>query len=118
MTENVLATPISQNPEIRRTADYRVYYANQNRIRVTNADVQLFFGQLVDDPPGSATHINEESVAVIIGPAGAKLLALALATAVASYEQQFGEIQVPGDALQKAEETRKAVMEASRRQGK
>lgn len=115
MTENVLVTQANPTPEVRRPADYRVHYANQNRVRITQSDIQLFFGQLVDHPPGTAQQVNEESVSVIVSPANAKLLVMALSSALAAYEAQFGEIQVPQASLQRAEEIRKAVLDAAQR---
>jgi hypothetical protein len=116
MPEEVLVTA---NPTaIHRPADYRVYYSNLSRLRLTNADIQIFFGLAIDSPPGTATIVNEEALSVVLTPVNAKLLLLALSSALAAYEVQFGPIPIPQDAAQKAEEIRKAVLEAAQRLAK
>jgi hypothetical protein len=82
-----------------RSPDYRVFYANQSRLRMAQADFQLYFGLLTDDPNALGTFTNEEILSVIVGPQHAKVIALNLMAAVNTYEAVFGEIQLAPDAI-------------------
>ncbi len=62
------------------------------------ADIQMFFGQLSDDPEKPGKFHNEESLSVILTPTNAKLLAVGLASALGAYEAQFGEVKLPIEA--------------------
>ena len=111
--KDVVVTPGNQTPTIRRAPDYKVYYANQSRARMSGSDIQVFFGMLVDEP-GTTNLFNDEMMSVILAPQHAKLVALAFTAVIQAYESQFGEIKLPEGMQQRADEVRIALLEAAR----
>ena len=68
-------------------------YANFHHISWSLVDVRIQFGQLIPDPPASKNFVSQERAAVTIAWQRAKLLAIALADLVKSYESVNGEIK-------------------------
>jgi hypothetical protein len=100
-------------PTVRRAPDYKVYYANQSRMRMSNSDFQLFFGMLVDEP-GSESLFNDEMLSVLLAPSHAKLVAQGLTAAIEAYELQFGEIKLPADSVKLSQTIHSQILEAAR----
>ena len=117
MAEPKIVTTLGDKPAtIRRTPDYKTYYTNQSRMRLSATEVQIFFGILTDEPPGSETNFNDEMMSVILPPQHAKILARGLATAIEAHELQFGEIKLPENLQRFIESTNAQIMDFVKQQ--
>jgi hypothetical protein len=70
--------------------DLKPVYANMAFISQTPVEMVLDFAQVLPRTPRGAVVSR-----VIMSPVHAKVLQLALAQSIAGYERQFGEIRVP-----------------------
>lgn len=87
----------SNQPDVIRSADYRIVYSNNVRLRMSENDIQLTFALLVDVIEGKTPKFAlEEKTAVIVTPKQAKVLAESLAQAISEYEKSFGAISTHG----------------------
>lgn len=107
--EQVVKAGVSPIIGAHKSQDYKVFYANQSRMRMSQADIQVYFGLLTDDPNAPGTFTNEEIASVIMAPQHAKAFALSFLAAVNSYETAFGEIKLPA-AMTKQLETLKTQL--------
>ena len=88
--EEALMRPMHPLP-YRRSAEFRVVYANSVRFATAPWDFSLVFGQTIVDQIDDL-HI-EDQVTISLSPQTAKAMADILNKNLADYERQFGEIR-------------------------
>jgi hypothetical protein len=75
------------------SSDFRFFYANTVRGGITRFDLLLIFGRIVERKAGIA--VAEDQCEVRMSPQFFKTVALQMNALISTYEQQFGEVQVP-----------------------
>jgi hypothetical protein len=91
---------VKTSTKIARNSDFRSLYINNIRFGVTRFDIQIIMGEnVVSFDPAHADTITE-MLNVTMTPAYAKAFVLDMAKFIAAYEDQNGEIPLPGE-LQK-----------------
>jgi hypothetical protein len=86
---------INAQSNVARDNDYRSFYANLSRLRVTNMDISIVFARVgVEVRPGVVGSVDLAEV--VLPPSQIKVLAQALTVVAESYEETWGKItQVP-----------------------
>ena len=83
-----------QADQLRLQAEtFRRIYANNFGIGISNWDASFVFGEIVGEKEGEP--VIEEKVKVIVPLPLLKAMTQLLSANLASYENQFGEIQIP-----------------------
>ena len=77
-----------------RAEDYVHVYANSVEVGISNWDLRLAFGEIVEADERKV--VLEQRATVIMSPQHAKVFVGLLVQNVAAYEQQFGEIIIKG----------------------
>lgn len=96
-------------PPTSRSPDYRVTYANNARLRMTNSDIQITFCQLMDSQAVGVPKVQiEEQSAIVMSPVQAKALNIALTRVIADYENKFGEIKILENAVAISDQLKKS----------
>jgi uncharacterized protein DUF3467 len=73
-----------------RSSEFRSFYSNSSKLRITAWDLTMVFQKVVEQPPGGL--MMEELTEITTTVSQAKAFALALTGAVNAYEKTFGEI--------------------------
>jgi hypothetical protein len=94
-TQPASAASVASNSA--RHQDYRSYYANLTRLRVTSVDLTLIFARAgIEVRPGELGSVDVAEV--VLPPSQVKVLAQALTVVAETYEETWGPIaQVPRD---------------------
>lgn len=100
-----------QPEQIFRTADFRYYYSNHMRMRITENEFQLIFGMVEDN------NLKVEQCAAIIPPKLAKLLAKGLANFVQAYEMKFGEIPFDENSIATPDALKDSFQDIQKKKG-
>mgnify|MGYP001223011728 CR=1 FL=1 len=93
MSESSSPEPASQEPKrisVELPRDLKAVYANLAFISQTPVEIVLDFAQVLPRTLRAAVVSR-----IVMSPMHAKMLYLALAQTIATYERQFGEIRVP-----------------------
>jgi hypothetical protein len=86
-----------QPAQVMRGPEYRVVFANQSRMRISNTEVALTFG-FSDEVPGSGPFV-QELVTLVLTPQHAKLVGVSLMETIRLYEEKFGPISTEVSAV-------------------
>src|SRR4051812_38450918 len=90
--------------EIVRSADFHHVYANSARITVSLWDFRFFFGE-VEEANAELIRLNETAKDTM-SPQHTKVFLRVLDDNVRKYEEKFGEIKIPANAVVDAVETK------------
>ncbi|MEZ4519894.1 MAG: DUF3467 domain-containing protein [Chloroflexota bacterium] len=93
MSEPVPPTPEQNEPKritVEMPRDLKAVYANMAFISHTPAEVILDFAQALPRTPRGSVVSR-----VVMSPVHAKILQMALAQTITNYERQYGEIRIP-----------------------
>src|SRR4051794_36497282 len=82
---------VSAQENVARDKDYRSFYANLTRLRITNVDISIVFARIgVEVRPGAMGSVDIAEV--VLPPSQIKVLAQALTVVAEAYEETWGEI--------------------------
>jgi hypothetical protein len=90
-TENQIQA--SNLVEVTRSFDFKTFYANNLRFKISPTEISLVFGMADEPSPGKNTI--QESVNIILHPSTAKIIAKILSGAMELYEKYYGHIDPP-----------------------
>lgn len=82
---------------IRRNDTFASFYANNANVASAFYDLVIVFSEIIG--AGGPSPYVEEKCRVVMNPAQAKALALALAVNLSSWEKKFGRISFPSGMI-------------------
>lgn len=108
--EKIVEVPVSalgnrKDQKRSRAQDFVTKYANNVSVSVSNWDMKVIFGRILEE------NEIEEEVEVFMSKEMAKALTLIMTVHLKAYEATFGEIKIPDMA--KLTETAKALVKKS-----
>ena len=74
-----------------KAPDFRMIYVNSTKMGLSPWDIRLILGQVVEE---GGDQLHQDMVTVVMSPQHAKAFSAAVAQTVATYEAQFGEIDL------------------------
>jgi hypothetical protein len=91
---------------VRRSPDFRTIYSNNSGFGINPFDFSFTLNEVTQDEKGEP--FIEQKIRVIMPPLHAKLFALLLRQNLKNYENQFGEIKIPGSIIAEPRKTDQA----------